>query len=163
MSYGPLPSLEEEKLVSVKVLYEAYSTEQNEIEFAAIDAVIKRWMSILTKEYIAEKIKQAHTGKDEYAVLIDERLPHSTTHQSSDVLFHNVYPPYTVSVSQHIKTVLDTNGVFIVYGVEEFRRATLTLYWGSGTYKAFLIAMKPCIAGCFCTGLCCCLCWPCWH
>jgi len=146
-----------DELVSVVTL-----TEENEREReAAIEQeslqIIRRWINVLTKKHLEEKIKEALTSRNEHAILVDEMIPQSLINPYN--LYYCVHPSMTTNVRDHIESLLATNGgTRVSCTVEQGNRIVITLFWGNGYLKHMaseLSALGGCATWFFCCSLCC--------
>lgn len=152
-----------ESLINVTSLYEESRKERlakvQEIE----REMVTRWMTILTKQHIEEKIKEAHTSRVEQALLVDEHYDESIYELiNTSKLFYKAHAPYTVSVKEHIQSLFDMGSVLVEHR-EKVGRVLITVYWGDGKLQALANEIPDCMPLIFSLCLCALCCMSCGH
>jgi len=141
MSYAspPVP------LISVSVLYEDNLKEQQALE----QAVVTRWLTILTRDHIEEKIKAALKSGKQVAVLIDEQFE---CHLDINRVFKEPMIPYEKSIHNHIVSLMENTTYLHVSCTEKDRHVSVSVEWGNDK------ALDDCIGCASCCFLCCLCC-----
>lgn len=134
-------------LISVSVLYENNVKERQALE----QAVVTRWLTILTRDHIEEKIKAALKSGNQVAVLIDEQFE---CHLDINRIFKEPMIPYEKSIHHHIVSLVENTLYLRVSCTEKDRHVLISVKWGDDE------AVDDCIR---CTSCCllCCLCCMC--
>lgn len=134
-------------LISVSVLYENNLKEQQALE----QALVTRWLTILTQDHIEEKIKAALKSGKQVAVLIDEQFEY---HLDINRVFKEPMIPYEKSIHHHIVSLMENTMYLHVSCIEKDGHVLVSVEWGNDE------AVDDCIR---CTGCCflCCLCCIC--
>lgn len=132
-------------LISVSVLYENNLKEQQALE----QAVVTRWLTILTRDHIEEKIKAALKSGKQVAVLIDEQFE---CHLDINRVFKEPMIPYEKSIHHHIISLMENTAYLHVSCTEKDRHVLISVEWCNDEAVADCIGGTSC---CFLFCLCC--------
>lgn len=143
----------ESTLIDVTVLCDLYDREQEGVTVETGKERVTRWLKILTREHIEEKIKEAiKSGKRRVSLVDEEVEPKLARHIHLSRLVREIWPPHTTSVFEHIQSLLDTKTATISYSMER-THISILVDWSS---PIDLLKEDPCPGYCsFCLCLCC--------
>ncbi len=148
-------------LIDVSVLCNAALKEQEALALEVGKEMIARWLRVLTREHIEEKIKEAIKAKKEIALLVDEDVdPLLAPHIPLTRLMREVWPPHTVSVFEHIRSLLDTQTANVDHNMSA-NHVIICVVWGDPLEKC--LRDDPCIPCFLCLCLSCLCCAVCGH